>query len=379
MKMIFQRFMTRPSACLVCFLAMALCACSSPKGSVCDVDGIEVVSLYGSWHQMGCQYGELGREKMLDVLGYIDAQLGGRTESIDSAAVVAERLYAASPDCIKEFFDGLSKSSGISLERVKLCNAVEYIESAFFCSFMAAWGSYSGGRLVAGRNYDAYSYSEIGKDIIVTVFHPDGGMAAAIVGYAGEVYCVNGFNEKGFFVELNNGMPSAGSEIHWDLCPSTSRLLELLLQAETMDDVDSFFRTTQSFSSFVIGVCNKDEARTYEWCHDGVKRGDGVCPEGLAVSTNHYVNGEWPYAVPTDESSWNSITRRANLLEMAEKHKGNIDVETMESILSASLEDGGPHHALTRYQIVAVPADYTLHIHVPGIADWAEVNLQKFF
>lgn len=391
---------------LLCFLAIALHSCNSKKGSISDADGIEVkamsfpplrlgrskkaniaspltapevVNLYGTWHQMGRQYGELGRKNMLDVLDYIELKLAGRTERMNEAKIIAERLYSTSPQRIKDFFDGVSETSGISLERIKLCNAVEYIEGCFFCSFMAVWDKFAEGKLVAGRNYDAASYGEIDKDIIVTIFHPDDGMAAAIVGYAGELYCVNGFNEKGLFIELNNGMPSAGADIHWELCPSTSRLLELLFEAETMGDVEDFFKTTQSFASFTIGVCNKDEARTYEWCYDGVKRGDTVDPEGLAISTNHYVNQEWNYAIPTEEASWNSITRRENLLQMAKAHAGNINVGKMEEIMSTSIEDGGPFHHLTRYQIVVIPADFTLYIYIPCVGRWSEINLKKYF
>lgn len=104
---------------------------------------MEIVNLFGTWHQMGRQYGDQTREKMLDVLDYIDKTLDGS-------------------------------------------NAVEYVEETFFCSFMAAWDTFSSGKLVAGRNYDAAHYSEIGRDIIVTIFHPEDGLSAAIVGYAGE-------------------------------------------------------------------------------------------------------------------------------------------------------------------------------------------------
>lgn len=316
----------------MCILATTICSCSSGKGSVCNIDGMDVVNLYGTWHQMGCQYGSLNKDKLLDVLEYIDGKLNGGAEKMVSAMDIADKLYSSSPEYVKDFFGGVGETSGIGLERLKLCNAVEYVEGLFFCSFMAAWDTFSGGKLVAGRNYDAASYSEIERDIIVTVFHPDDGMASAIVGYAGEIYCVNGFNEKGLFVELNNGMPSAGTDIHWELCPSTSLLLDLLLNAETMDDVDKFFASEQSFSSFIIGVCNKDEARTYEWCHDGVRRGDVSYPDGLAISTNHYVNCDWKYSVPTNENSWNSIARRANLVDMVMTHKGKIDVESMKEI-----------------------------------------------
>lgn len=346
---------------------------------ICEDNGITVVSIYGTWHQMGCQYGELVGDKMTEVLDYIDSKLGGRSESIDSAYVLSEKLYASTPEYFKEFFKGIGETSGISLDRIKLCNAVEYIEELYFCSFMAVWSPFSTGKLVAGRNYDAASFNEIGKDIIVTVFHPEDEIPAAIVGYAGELYCVNGFNGNGFFFELNNGMPSAGPEIHWDLCPSTSRLLELLFKTEKMDDVETFFSSTQSFASFIIGVCNKDEARSYEWCYDGMKRGDVMTIPGLVINTNHYINSDWDYVTPTDETSWNSISRWNNLLGMAEKYKGHIDAIKMEEIMSTAIEDGGPLHELTRYQIVVIPEDFTLNIFVPHIGMWSEINLKNYF
>ena len=110
-----------------------------------------------------------------------------------------------------------------------------------------------------------------------------------------------------------------------------------------------------------------------------MKRGDTVDPEGLAISTNRYVNQEWNYAIPTEEASWNSITRRENLLQMAKAHAGNINVGKMEEIMSTSIEDGGPFHHLTRYQIVVIPADFTLYIYIPRVGRWSEINLKKYF
>ena len=101
--------------------------------------------------------------------------------------------------------------------------------------------------------------------------------------------------------------------------------------------------------------------------------------KGLMVSTNHYVNDGWGFPIPGDAESWNSITRRSNLLDMAERHKGSIDVEMMKEIMSTSIEDGGPAHFLTRYQIVAVPENMSLNIFVPCVGDWVEVDLEEYF
>lgn len=344
-----------------------------------DVDGVTVLDLKGSWHQMGCQYGALAKEKMNDVLAYLDSKLGTDTEKLNSAAKIADSLYLNCPDYLKVFFDGVSLTSGISIDRLKLCNAVEYVEGVFLCSAMAVWDDYGTGKLVFGRNYDAVSYREIDKDVVVTVFHPESGIAAATVGYAGELYCVNGLNAKGLFVELNNGMPSAGDEIHWELCPSTSSLFNMLFEEGSLDDVNLFFESTRGSLSSVIGVADKNEARSYEWCYDGVRRGDMMTKDGMMISTNHYVNPGWPFTIPTDDVSWNSISRRCNLANKAEEYKGCIDVEKMKEIMSTSLEAGGPMHSLTRYQIVAVPEDMILHINIPSNGKWVELRMNDFF
>ena len=351
---------------------------SDRLGNTYDVDGLTVIDIHGSWYQMGRQYGILAKEKMEDVLSYLEAKIGEDDARIADATDIADKLYANYPSHLKEFMNGVSETSDLSIESVKLCNAAEYVEGVFLCSAMAVWNDYGTGKLVFGRNYDAESYSEIGKDIVVTVYHPEDGIAVATVGYAGEFYCVNGMNAKGLFVEFNNGMPSAGADIHWELCPSTTSLFEMLFKAESLEDVDNFFKNTRSALASTIGVADRLEARAYEWCYDGVRRGDEITPDGLMISTNHYVNELWQFCTPDDESSWNSISRRCNLSRNADLLKGSIDVEKMKEIMSTSLEDGGPMHNLTRYQIVAVPEDLTLHIKVPYNRKWVAVNLNSF-
>ena len=328
---------------------------------------------------MGRQYGLLAAELMTDVLDYLDSALAGNPEKIAEADDIARKLFEHYPDYLKEFFDGMSETSAIPIERLKLCNACEYVEGCFLCSAMAVWDGYTDGKLIFGRNYDAAHYSEIERDIVVTVYHPDDGQAAATVGYAGEIYCVNGMNESGLFIELNNGMPSAGTDIHWDIRPSTTELFDQLFKARSLDDLDRFFNGTRSFASFIIGVADRSEARSYEWCWDGVRRSDPATPDGLMVSTNHYVNKGWPYPLPPDADCWDSISRRCNILDRAEESKGLMDIQKVKDIMSTPLEYGGPRHTLTRYQIVAVPEDLTLHICLPSNSGWSEVDLSTIF
>lgn len=99
-----------------------------------------MVSLYGSWHEMGRQYGSLAKCYMTDVLEYVD------------------------------FFAGMAETSGISMDRLKLCNAAEYVEGCFLCSAMAVWGDYSGGRPCHGPT--RYRIVAVPEDMTLHIFLP---------------------------------------------------------------------------------------------------------------------------------------------------------------------------------------------------------------
>ena len=95
----------------VILLSVSSCLSSGKKelnGYFYDVDGLTVLDLNGSWHQMGCQYGTFAKEKLDDVLAYLDLKLGGDAEKINSAAKVADSLFLNYPDYLKVFFDRAS-------------------------------------------------------------------------------------------------------------------------------------------------------------------------------------------------------------------------------------------------------------------------------
>lgn len=341
-------------------------------------NGINVISLYGSWEEMGRQWGALTRENIGRILEFIDSRTA---KSKEAFVQKADELFSHYPDYLKYFLEAAVDTSGYNLQQLKEANCVEWGEPTFNCSGIACWGDYSTGSLVYGRNYDAVSYASICDTLTVTVFHPsDGPQAFATIGYAGELYCINGFNESGIFVELNNGMPTTGFDINFDISLSTTELMRLIANARTMDDVDGFFRTTQSAAGFLIGVADSGSARCYEWYSDRAYRSDDSTPEGLMVMTNHFVNRNWEFAEPAEECCWQSHLRRSNLLAYAEKNKGGINADSLQKQLPVLVENGGPTiENLTMYRIVAIPERKTMYLEIPGSVNWAEINLDFYF
>lgn len=349
------------------------------KGTVTEINGIKVLNLQGSWFEMGRQYGELARKEINHVYSFMLGKAGGNAAIDDKICRTAELLFCNYPEYLRDFMNGEAETSGLTAEQLRIVNAVEYAEADFACSGFAVCGKRSAtGYSIYGRNYDCISYASIADDVIITVFHPDdGSLSTANIGYAGELYAVNCINEKGLFVELNNGMPSAGYGLHYEMCQSTVELFTMMQKAQSMADLESFFQTTRSSASYIIGVASRQEVRCYEWCHDGIRRSDTYMPEGVMLLTNHYVHPDWPYPTPTDSESWNSITRRANMLSQAKSHE-NIDAEMLSQLIDTPLASGGPRHEYTKYQLVVDIATMSILIQIVGRVSWTRIDLNQF-
>ena len=350
------------------------------EGRKAQRGSIKVVDLSGSWFEMGRQYGALMKKELEEVLFVIDTVIEYNEGNASKAEQIIETQTLQTPWRISQFFEGAAETSGFTVEQLQSANAIERIGGLPKCSVAITWGDYAEDDLIIGRNYD---YSDalalLKDDIAVTVYHPaDGALATATIGYAGEIYAVNGLNEKGLFLELNNGKPSANIKSPNTRVTGTTMLFEILFEADSLDDMDLFFNTTNCSSSYIINVADKNEARSYEWCPVDVKRGETDLPEGLLVSTNYYVNPDWLFAKPSDEASWEGLTRRSNLIRLCEAEKGKMTEEKMMRIIETPIEEGGAENELTVYQLVVVPGTMNLWMRVIGGSDWTPVDLGSF-
>lgn len=367
-------------ASIVSFLFLG--ACSSPKenGSLTVVDGIKVVDLYGTWEEMGQQYGKLLKNELNDVYDFCQKIITSNDSNSELARNFIERNDRQQPYSIDVFFNGAASTSGLTKEELLCAQAVEMIAGLPACSAIAVNDEYTNDhKLIFGRNYDyGKIFRDLADDLVVTIFHPsDGGLATAIVGYVGEIYAVNAINEKGVFLELNNGKPS-NNKTDYQRTLSYVSLFMSLFENDTLADYDRFFKSTKTHASVIINVADKEEAFSCEWTIDDAKIGDSTFDDDLLISTNHFVNEEWGTPLPEDENSWQSITRRQNLNDLCGKYKGDITPQTMMDILDTRLEDGGATDDLTIYQLVVVPEDMIIYIKVKPSDKWAKLELNKW-
>ncbi|MBO4424641.1 MAG: hypothetical protein J5768_03915 [Spirochaetales bacterium] len=376
------------SAVLAVMIALAiLVSCASTgknnadtsKATKFKVGPVSVVDLHGTWYEMGRQFGDLMKDELHDIYDFLQTIIAANQGNSDKTDSIVEQQKTQTPYRICEFMKGAAETSGLTYDQIHMINAVERIGGLPHCSVAMAWGDYTDGSLVIGRNYDYADYfSQIADDVAVTVYHPaDGALATATIGYVGEIYAVNAINEAGIFLELNNGKPSANIKSPNYRFTGTTMLFDIMFDADDLNDIDLFFNTTNSSSSSIINVADSQKGVSYEWCPIDVKHGESENPEGLLVSTNYFLNPEWDFPVPSDADSWNAISRRDNLLKLLEAKKGSVDVSVMQDIITTPLEDGGAMLDLTVYQLVVVPETFELWIRVIDADDdaWFSVDL----
>lgn len=353
---------------------------SFEMGTKTSMNGINGVDLHGTWHEMGRQYGTLLKDELTEVYLFVETIIQYSVGNAKKADSIIEVQTAQTPYRISEFMRGAAETSGLTVEQLQAVNAVERIGGLPKCSAVFCWDDYAAGPLVIGRNYDySDAFALLKDDVAVTVYHPaDGSLAVATVGYVGEIYAVNGLNEKGMFMELNNGKPSANIKSPDSRITGTTMLFSALFEIDELEDWDLFFSTVNCSSSYIINVADSRLARSYEWCPVGFKPGGSDLPDGLLVSTNYYVNPEWLFALPSDEASWQGLTRRNNLIALSEKVKGGIDAQKMIDIIETSVEDGGAMDELTVFQMVVVPESRNLWIRVIGGSGWTQIDLSGF-
>lgn len=359
---------------------------SFEKGKKVRKDNIKIIDLTGTWREMGRQYGALMSEELSKMYEYgiLRKLVGDHGLELDDMKEAARKFHTNFPFRFKEVLRGIEETSNLSLDQVMLVCAIEVIAAdscmAPQCTGIAAWGDYSSGPLVYGRNYDYLPwFRELSDCLTVAVFHPaDGSLATATIGYAGEIYAVNGMNESGIFLELNNGSPSGGALWYDSRVPAVAELFRFLLDGETLDDIESFFQTTKANFAYVVGVSDGQTARCYEWPVFEVKRRQSHSRPGLTVLSNHFTEFSWGLPRPDDKRNWMTRTRRQNLLSLAKHLKGSIDNNTMMKMMDTRIEDLGATTDLTVYQMVVVPERYELRIKIPGVQDWTEIKMDEY-
>ena len=362
---------------------------TSPQG-----DGhIKVIKLRGSFADMGRQYGYLLKTDLAAyyqdiVLNYLVAEKG---YSYDALLADAVDLYSATLQETKDFMQGITETSGLSLAQLQIIN-VSMAKVIFGCSAVAAWGEHTnGGPLVVGRNWDMVPLDRFNDYMMVVVYNPATGNSVADINYMGQF---QGFqtamNNKGLWIDLQDGsMASPATDITKQ--NPNNAILKFLMDDSTMDELNASFMAQGSSASFVMTVADPNVAYSYFWCTQGTYKFTESDQSGLLATSNHFVEYPQTWTVstpPTDPAAQGySEIRRNNWLALANSstYNGKFTAETMKAMFETTIPNGGGtfpasgYSDKTMYQIVAVPQTRVLWIRVPDYYAWEQIDLNGLF
>ncbi|MFA6530228.1 MAG: C45 family autoproteolytic acyltransferase/hydrolase [Candidatus Micrarchaeia archaeon] len=353
-----------------------------------------VLNLYGTYREMGRQYGYLMHDELNRMYNMTINDAMGYGVTLGQLEQNGELFYDQSPSRLNEILVGMSETSGLTLEQHKTLNAgtVSVIMAKMIsmanvtsgCSGVAFWGNYSkDGRMYFGRNWDMdiALLQPYLSGMTVAVYHPgDGSNSVANLEFAGEIYTETAMNDKGIFLELNNGGQADSASYSNKRVWAATELFAFMFDSSNMADIDREFETTLDSDSYIIQVANKDVAYSYEWPTFGVrKRSENV--SGLLVAYNSFVEPYPPEWVGKINPPLANDKRRDNFLVLANspEYKGKMDAELMKQFLSVGYFDGGGKLPSNVFQVVAVPEDRIWWLKGNNYSDFEFIPLGKLF
>lgn len=356
---------------------------------------IKVISLTGSFTDMGRQYGYLMKTYLEEyyqsiVVNYL---IGEKGLSYDGLVADAQASYNMALTETKELILGVVETSGLTLTQLQLINN-SMLSAITGCSAVAAWGEHTGGGpLVLGRNWDMNtgSLDRFNNYMMVVVYNPTTGNSVADINYMGQFqYFQTGMNDKGLWIDMQNGSLSSTLNDDTKQDPNAA-IFQFLRNDSTMEELDASFMAGPSSASFIMTVADPNVTYSYFWCTQGTYKFTEQDQSGLLSTSNHFVEYPDTWTIntlsPDPATQMYTELRRNNWLALANSstYNGLLTDETMKTMLATNIADGGGsfpssgYAAETTYQIVAVPENLRLWIRLPKYFGWEKVELSELF
>ena len=358
---------------------------------------VEVISLAGgSYYDMGVAYGATLNNTLVWTRNKLVMAFVQNNVTYGQMVVRANQFYERYPYEYQVFLQGIAGGSGLSFNDVKILNGMETLNSLIkstsdqdivHCAFVSIppHRTYNKQYSIIGRNYDfpPSIYGEIATRLVVAVINAEDAVPTAIIGMPGQIYCPSCTNQQGLFMELNNGMPSGGYYLNQGRETMLVNMLKVMQQSPDLESMHHQMMALQSDYSLIVSTANATYAQSYEYSSNSSLGMKPYSPEynQVLVYTNFYLNQSWEneIPVPNDHDTWDGVTRRDNLLQLAHQHE-NFTLASMQELMEVPLEDGGALWNMTIYQIIFLSENNTLSLRsIFGEHEWTNINLDDWY
>lgn len=229
------------------------------KGNIRVIEGIPFLKLYGTYYEMGIQYGNLLKEPLLEVQEKIFPY-----KTNVSTGEFYQHLKYNMPVKYQDFLKGVSKSAGISYENLLIGSFYEFT-NAGCSSVLVKMDSDGSSYLMHAKNRDANN----GKNQIIIEFNPEKGYKYLITATIGALFIHEGINEKGISV-TGNAAPKSNYKVKkW---PQDDIYQMILESAHSLDEVDKIINKYKSDYAEILTVGSSYENNGTIYDLDNIKR-----------------------------------------------------------------------------------------------------------
>jgi hypothetical protein len=350
---------------------------------------IRVLTLSGSYKEMGKEYGQTLKTSLQEELTILKRYYAERGVKREALVKQANLLYDRFPAHYQQFIQAEAESSGLSLDDVKILNAMETLiglltgNQQTACAFLFIPANETkANAAMMGRNYDYPApFNLLAKYLTITILQPEHSVPTAFISLAGEIYCPTCVNAKGVFMELNNGMYSGGTFVSTKRQSMLTSMLDTLLLSDSLAMAEEKMKKKQTDFSLIVNVADKSKTTSFEYSSVLGMRTFYPSNDTIFASTNFYLSPSWGKEVPPpmDAATWQGVTRRHNLLELAASQH-QFDVKKLEKLMDKTIKTGGAVWDFTIYQLIFDESDLSLYAKIlPESSQWIHVPLGQLF
>ena len=377
-------------------------------------DTLAILSLSGSFYEMGQQYGALAYNQLHEIYQKIVPEYfsGINSRSFLSYAL---RLYYQFKidDRERKLLHGMVKTSGLTYQQllsIEMLPMLITLYSGFngdkltdtsgsgYCSFLSVWGNLSKtGSMLIARNLDlSTAVTKLDSYYSLVVYKPNGDdNSVASFGFLGFIPGFTWINDKGLFSEYNDGRRSVPG-FNFSGYIGLNTAFYAMLDAKNSAEFIRYVNNHPAFVSNFNAIVDINDSFTIEHA----VKAKPVVLKGQQSNANFFTNlyrTDFEHAKLTmnncvdctrDTPSYASV--RYHHIESYLATVTQVGVTDLKKLFSTSLDDGGvyqtgsssnyPVAEVTNYTLVGELATgkfiYSNHRNKDI---WLEINVNEYF
>ncbi len=318
---------------------------ASGAGKLENIDGVRVVTLAGTPHEIGVQHGTLLKTEIKDLVNYFFVEkknlFGTSKETISQGAKILEKHIPA--EYIEEM-KGIAEGAGVEYDRILFTNTFLDVVSANWvgarpsCSNFAAFpGMSKNGDVVHGRNLEWSPDQKISDMNTVFFITPKDGATLVMLSWPGMTGTLTGMNANGISM---GEMTSMSSDATLEATPIMIQLRMLLERSKTLEEAWSVLADVPRTTGYNVLVTDGKSNSGFV-AEMNAKHIIRYNPEGgFLMHTNHYVDKNMYKAQKkylylfSGGAKADTFLRYDRYLDLLKQYQGAIDVQTAITILS---------------------------------------------